>query len=213
MLKKRWFTATALILMTAVGCSDSKKPSDANFKKAINSDLAKTGSACIDLPQGGRFPIAIRVATLNAEKDTVSKLAALERSGLVHSQDVTEVPKGVFSATFTPVKAELVRHFDLTDAGKKDYAQAVGFFAVGEHLCYGHRTVNEIIKWTEPASMLGATVSEVIFTYKVEVDRDWAKAPDIQAAFPEINSTLASAHKSQERAAVVLTNKGWEVSR
>ncbi len=201
----------ALLLLLATGCSSLKKPNDANFRRAINDQLSKSEFACINLPQGGNFPIAVPVAAFSLNQEIVSKLEALQQAGLVQSADVAEVPAGFYGLGFTPGIAQPVRHFTLTGAGQKLYEATQTIPGRRTQLCYGHSSVSQIVKWTEPATFLGTTVSDVTYTFNVQVAQGWAQRLDVQQAFPEIPALLANAENERLSAGLVLTSQGWQV--
>jgi len=52
-------------------------------------------------------------------------------------------------------------------------------------------------------------------THSIKIDNvaDWAKRPDVQAAFPEVKNLIGEeGKKTYKRTALKLTSKGWEAS-
>ena len=86
-----------------------------------------------------------------------------------------------------------------------------GAFGQSGAFCYGHETVDSIVKWTEPAAMGPYTQSEVTYTYRIEDLAPWAKQAQVQQAFGDIRTTVKGISKADETAGLQLTNKGWEV--
>src|ERR1700735_3525891 len=80
-------------LLALIACNSTKKPSDANFTKAINDYLTKHGEACTLI--GRQFPIDIPRSEQSERFGLGPKLAALEQSGLVHASDTTAVVHGM----------------------------------------------------------------------------------------------------------------------
>ncbi len=89
--------------------------------------------------------------------------------------------------------------------------QVPGTFRQANGLCYGQKTVDAIVKWTEPVAAGESSQTEVTYTYKIVNLAGWAERPDVQRAFPIIHATLTGASKTTEIAGLQLTNKGWKV--
>jgi hypothetical protein len=194
---------TALLFLTA--CSNEKKPNDENFKKAINQYLAKHGKACTSI--GRDFPVDVPEAVLKDQYRTGSQMAALEEGGLVHSSDTIAPSSGILGLNLS----RRVRRYELTDEGKKYFQEIPGVFGQTGSFCYGEKTVDSIVRWTEPAPMEGSSKIEVIYTYKIVNLALWAERPDVQHAFGDIRTTLNGVSKANQDAGLQLTNQGWEV--
>lgn len=104
-----------------------------------------------------------------------------------------------------------MRRYELTDQGKQYYRQIPATFGQNGIFCYGQETVDSIIKWTEPATTEGVSLSEVTYTYEIANLAPWAKQSNVQQAFPDLRQTLNEASKANQTADLQLTNKGWEV--
>src|SRR5260370_878216 len=78
--------------------------------------------------------------------------------------------------------------------------------------CSKEKTVDSIVRWTEPMPMEGYTRTEVTYTYKIVNLALWAERPDVQHAFGDIRTTLNGVSKANQDAGLQLTNQGWEVS-
>lgn len=197
----------ALFFLT--GCNNAKKPSNANFTKAINQYLAKRDDACSSL--GQILPVDVTVPEQKEQYGIGTQLAALEKAGLVHSTNTTAVIHGMMDALRGSRPPQPVRRYELTDQGKQYYRQIPATFGQNGIFCYGQETVDSIIKWTEPATMEGATLSEATYTYKIANLASWAKQSNVQQAFPDLLQTLNGASTANQTAELQLTNKGWEV--
>jgi hypothetical protein len=79
-----------------------------------------------------------------------------------------------------------------------------------DELCYGQLSVGRLLRYTRPTTLGGITSSQLQFTYRVDQVAEWAKADDMQRAFPEIGDELHGAGEIQE-VPIVLTHDGWEV--
>jgi hypothetical protein len=202
---------TSLILTVIVafsGCSNEKKPNAANFAKAINQYLAKHGEECTFFAQ--TFPIDVPASELKGQYGTAPQMAALERVGLVRGSNMTAVIRGMMGA-LGPSAPRPVRRYELTDEGEKYFQVKPGVLGQSGAFCYGHETVDSIVKWTEPAAMGSYTQSEVTYTYRIADLAPWAKQALVQQAFGDIRTTVSGISKADETAGLQLTNKRWEV--
>jgi hypothetical protein len=136
-------------------------------------------------------------------------MAVLEAAGLVRSSDTVAV-----AATPNILGAgalRRVKRYEPTQVGKKYLQQAPGIFGQSAGFCYGDKTVDSIVKWTEPVTMGAGSQSEVSYTYKIANLAPWAERPDVQGEFGDIRTTVDGIAKSNEIAGLQLTNQGWEI--
>ncbi len=190
-------------LLTA--CSDVKKPSDGNFSKAIDQYLQKHGKACTWI--GRPFPIDVSESEQKFQYGTGPQMAALERAGLVRSSNIVAATPGLFG----PGSPRPVKRYELTGEGERYFQQSPGVFGQTAGFCYGEKTVDSVVKWTEPMTMGSYSQTTVTYTYKIEDLAPWAKRPDVQGVFGDIRTTVSGVSKSNEIAGLQLTNQGWEV--
>jgi hypothetical protein len=196
-----------LLFLTA--CNDTKKPSEANLTKAIDQYLTKHGEACTVI--GRPFPIDVSESEQRLQSGTSLEMAALEQAGLLQSSNTTAVVHGMLDALRGSTPPQPVKRYELTTEGKKYFQQVPGLFGQTYGLCYGQKTVDAIVKWTEPVTTGASSQTEVTYTYKIVNLAGWAERQDVQRAFPIIHATLTGASKTTEIAGLQLTNKGWEV--
>ena len=191
-------------------CNDAKKPSDANLATAIDQYLSKHGEACALINR--QFPVDVPRSQPKDQYGSESKLAVLEQAGLLHASDTTAVVHGMLDALNGPTRPQPVRHYELTDEGKK-YFRLIPGGVVGQTaaFCYGQKSVDSIIKRADPVPTGGTSQTEVTYTYKVSPLAAWASRADVQQAFPDIKTTVDGASKVNQVAALQLTDKGWEV--
>ena len=201
---KRFFTLGVLGLLIVAGCSNPKKPSNGNFTRAINQALSTRGKACVLI--SGQFPVDVPLSQLTWRKQDVDRLTALENAGLVKSSDTTAVPQG----SFAPEKPQPVKRFDLTDLGKQYLHQQPGFSGSSAGFCYGQEVVDSIVKWNEPATAGGFTVTVVTYTYRLDGLADWAQKPEVVTQYPEVRQELDGARVQQRTMGLQLTNRGWD---
>jgi hypothetical protein len=142
----------ALVLLSA--CNDAKKPNASNFRKAINQYLAKHGEACTVI--GREFPVDVTESEQKLQSDTATQMAVLEQAGLVRSSNTTAVVHGMLDALHGPIPPQPVKRYKITTEGQKYFQKTPGIFGQTTSFCYGDKTVDTIVKWTEPAT--GGTV-------------------------------------------------------
>ena len=196
-------------LLLLAACSDVKTPNNANFTRAINRYLAKHGDACTVI--GRQFPIDVPKADKNDTYGIAPELAALEQAGLVHGSDTTAVVHGMLDAFQGSTPAQPVRRYELTAEGKQHFREVPDIFKQTVGFCYGRKTVDSIIQWTEPITRGAYSRKEVTYTYRIVDVASWAERRDVQHVFPDIRTTVSGASNTDEIATLQLTNKGWEV--
>jgi hypothetical protein len=192
-----------IVLLTA--CDNAKKPSDGNFRKAINQYLENHGKACTWI--GRPLPIDVPESEQKLQSGTGAQMAVLEAAGLVRSSDTVAHTPGILG----PGAPRRVKRYQSTEAGKKYLQQTSGIFGQIVGFCYGDKTVDSIVKWTEPVTMGAGSQSEVSYTYKIANLAPWAERPDVQREFGDVRTTVNGISKSNEKAGLQLTNQGWEV--
>ncbi|MBT9333021.1 hypothetical protein [Paracidobacterium acidisoli] len=196
-------------LITLAACNSAKKPSDTNFTTAINEYLTKHGEACTVI--GRQFPIDLPRSEQNEQYGIGPKLAALEQAGLVQATETTAVVHGMLDPLRGSGPAQPVKRYELTESGRKYFHQIPGTFGQTDGFCYGRKSVDAIVKWTEPAKVGVSSQSEVTYTYKLVDSAPWAQSPEVQQAFADIRTTVNGVSRTTEVAGLQLTSKGWEV--
>jgi len=197
----------ASVLLSA--CNDAKKPSDSNFRTAINHYLVKHGEACTMI--GRQFPVDITESEQRLQSDTAMEMAVLEQAGLVRSSNTTAIVHGMLDALQGPTPPQPVKRYELTAQGQRYFRKTPGILGQTTSFCYGQKTVDSIVKWTEPMTMRAATQTEVTYTYKIADLAPWAERPDVQHEFGDVRTTVDGISKSNEIADLQLTNQGWEI--
>jgi hypothetical protein len=206
---RRFFLVSIVALVLLSACKDAKKPSDSNFRKAINQYLAKYGETCTMI--GRQFPVDITESEQRLRSDAATQMAVLEQAGLVRSSNTTAVVHGMLDAPHGSTPPQPVRRYELTAEGQKYFQKTPGIFGQTTSFCYGDKTVDSIVKWTEPVTMGAATQTEVTYTYKIAYLAPWAERSDVQREFGDVRSTVSGISKSNEIKDPQLTNQGWEV--
>ena len=190
------------------GCGSK---SDANVKDlsdATNAYLAKQGQLCLGIST--KWPVNLQDGDQRAGSVKASEMAALEKVGLVHSQD-TEAEYTTLSGRSAKAK---VRRYELTDEGKKFYREknVVGLGpnkeALGD-ICFGQQTLDKVSKIEGPTKLGDTTGATIYYSYRIDDLADWANNPEIQKVFPGIVGTLNGAGKTTVSQALMLTAQGW----
>lgn len=197
----------SLFLLSA--CNDARKPGNSTFTAAINQYLAIHGKACA--PVDRTFPVDVPRAEENDPYGIGPKLAILAQAGLVRGSDTTAVVHGMLTLLRGSAPPQPVRRYELTGEGEKYFQQIVGALGQTSGFCYGQKSVDSIVKWTEPLTTGPYSQTEVTYTYKLVNLAAWAERPEVQRAFPDIGATISGASKTNEVAGLQLTNKSWEV--
>jgi hypothetical protein len=201
------FSIVALVLLAA--CNDAKKPSDSNFRTAINQYLAKHGDACTMI--GREFPVDVTESEQRLQSDTAMQMAVLEQAGLVRSSNTTAVVHGMLDVLRGPTPPQPVKRYEPTPEGQKYFRKTSGILGQTTSFCYGEKTVDTIVKWTEPVTMGSATQTEVTYTYRIADLAPWAERSDAQREFGDVRATVSGISKSNEIVDLQLTNQGWEI--
>lgn len=194
---------SSMVALTA--CNSAKKPSDANFRMAINQYLAKHGRACTWIGQA--FPVDVSELEQKSPAGTGPEMAALEAAGLVRSSDTVVVTPGVFG----PGTPHRVKRYEPTAEGRRYFQQVAAVLGQSAGFCYGDKTVDAIVKWTEPVKAGPYSQTEVTYTYKIADLAPWAQRPDVQREFGDVRATINGISKSNEVIDLQVTNLGWEV--
>src|SRR6202789_2134566 len=198
-----FFLLAGVVALTA--CDSAKKPSDEDFRKAIDQYLANRGKACTWVV--GSFPVDVLESEQKLQSGAASQMAVLEAAGLVRSSDTIAATPGIFG----PSAPRRVKRYEPTDEGKKYFQQVSVVLGQSAGFCYGDKTVDSIVKWTEPVTMGASSQTEVTYTYKIVNLAPWAKRSDVQREFGDVRTIVNGISKSNEIAGLQLTNQGWEV--
>jgi hypothetical protein len=193
-------------LLALTACNSAKKADDANFTKAINEYLRNHGAACTVI--GRQFPIDLPQSEQIEHFWIEPKLAALEQAGLVQATETTAVVHGMLDPLRGSTPPQPVKRYELTANGKKYFQQIPGSLGKTGGFCYGQKSVDSIVKWTEPATMGTSSQTEVTYTYRIVDPADWAERHEVQQAFSDIRTTINGASKTNEVAGLQLTSRG-----
>jgi hypothetical protein len=180
-----------IALLLAVGC---KKTADntSNYKSAIDGFYSAHPACLWSTPQ--QFPKQVGAS----DDSQNAPFAALVDQGLL-ARTTSEKKIIIIS------KQEI--NYDLTDKGRSAWTADTTQPGYG-NFCYGHRSVSSIDSSTPNNGQPGATTT-VGYHYSFSGVPDWAKAAEVQNAFPNVRTDLAG--DGVANASLLDTNNGWQV--
>ncbi len=195
-LKRTLTTSLCGLLLLTGGCTSRKDPSKANFENAIDSYYSAHPECLWSAPV--RFPMEA-----DPSKDgQTTALDALTDAGLLTR---TAEQKKVFI-----FGSKQVNGYDLSGKGRQAWTadqQQPGY----GNFCFGHRVVTSVDNYTTSGDTQGATVASVDYHFKVTGAPGWADSAEIKTAFPTMAADLAG--QQVDKATLVLSNDGWQVSK
>ncbi|WP_253901053.1 hypothetical protein [Stenotrophomonas maltophilia] len=201
------------------GCGSKTDANERNFGAAMTHYFDRKGALCLNI---NRWPIDLSEMDFRLQKTmeagSVSKMAALEAAGLVRGED-TEVDRVGMWGKPTGAKTR-IRRYTLSDDAEP-FVQEKQVASTGLNgtsidkqvdLCWGKKALGEIVKWEGPMKFGDYQVADITYTYEVKDLAGWARAPEVQAAFPALKSVLDGAGSERRRHTVKLTSEGWEAN-
>lgn len=213
MSKNAILFATVCTLMLSA-CGSKTDANEKNFGTALSQYFEKKGELCLDVK---RWPVDLTEFDLR-QKDTIqtgvaNQMAALEAVGLVTGAD-TDVEGSGFNRGVT----YKVKRYDLTDAAKpyvrEEEAVQIGLNgaqkATQRDLCWAQKALDKVVKWEGPMKFGDYQEASVTYTYKIKNIADWAKKPEVQAAFIGVKTLIEGASTKESKHGVKLTSQGWE---
>ncbi len=188
-------TGTVIALVALASCGNSKSANDANFKAALDKHFA---DHCLFItPSVG---LTAYPATIDSATDT-SRFDALVSAGLLTASQASSEhpgPLGIGTAR------TITKTYSLTDTGRTDFHAGDGGSG---GFCAGHYDVASVDGFTAPTASGGQTVSQVTFT----VDPHWQPWVSNGAVQDRYGAQLATVHRTQDHATLVLMGDGWVV--
>jgi hypothetical protein len=191
------------------GCNSARKPNSTNFTRTIDQYLEKHGQTCTS--PGHEFPIDIPRSAPKGQYGLDPQLAALRAAGLVSEADTTAVVHGMLDTVRGTTPPQPVRRYQPTAEGQKYLREVPAAFGKTGGFCYGQKSVDSVVKWSEPVTADGSSRTEVTYTYNIVNLAAWAERSDIQQSFSDIRATVTGASKMNQTIGLQLTNEGWEV--
>jgi hypothetical protein len=195
--------ATGTIFLLVVSCGSKKDANKGNFLAAIQAELDKE-PVCIvatlpqDAPSG------------NGQMKTLDQLEPLVRASLVKRTE-TMVHRSQFDVMLEDRRPKQIPgyRYELSDLGKKYVMGVRTLTGMLPEICYGKKKVEEVVRFTEPSSARGMTVSQVSYTWKPTDIAAWARDPDIEKMFYTSRFLNAANIPQEAKMDLVLSNDGW----
>lgn len=188
---------------TLAGCSNPSDPNEKNFGAALSQYFVKKGQLCLN--QRRVFPVTVTDMDLKLQQTTqtgtAGQMVALEAAGLV---ECTASGNGRL-CSLTDAAQPFIQEREATSWGVNGSTKVTQI-----DLCWGQKAIDKIVKWEGPMKFGDYQEARLTYTYKLDNTAEWARKPEIQAAFPLVKSTLEGAGSRESKHAVKLTNQGWE---
>lgn len=198
-------------------CGSKTDANEKNFDAALTQYFDKKGKLCLNTK---KWPMDVSEMDLRLQKTlpggTAGQMAALEAVGLVKGVD-TEVEGTDFGGKPNGVKFK-VKRYTMTDAAKP-FAREKDVDSIGLNgkttikqtdLCWGKKALAKVVKWEGPMKLGDYQEASVTYTYKIDQLADWAKKPELQAAFGAVKVIIDSAGTKEAKHGIKLTSQGWE---
>ena len=187
-------------------CNSKTSANEKNFGITVTQYFDKKGTMCLD-PM--KWPVDVYETDMRQQKlypdGVAGQMAALEAVGLARGEDM-DLPGTFVDGKPNGLKVK-VRRYTMTDAAKP-YLRANA--KQQQRMCWGRKLLDKIVRWADPSKVDDHEESAVIYTYKLENVADWAKKPQVKAAFPVLGRTVDGEHTQKEKLYVKLTPQGWE---
>ena len=200
-------TVVGALALLLSACGSPSDLNEKNFRAAIETHLNAAKKLCL-----GRTSWPWRIDVMPTDKGTsaeAKQIAALVDANVIKLVSEKKVYSWL-SRAYDVVDPSLA-YVDSNESASSKFFMA-GTGVIYRDLCYGRRSLDKVIKWVELGTM-GSKISNYVnvkYTYKVNLDADWAKRQDVQAAFSGLASEIANQGKLNQDIALVLSNLGWE---
>ena len=191
----------ALALCCSLACSGPKSATKKNFARAIDRKLAALNPVCIE--NRHTFPASVEADDGYGNR-FLKPLQALKAAGLLES---TETDVRVLTANpFGPRRTRPGFEFKLTAPGRAAWNESRRTF------CFGTASVDQILRFTEPATALGVLMSQVQYTLQMPDRAPWSQVPEVIEQFPALQR-FEKRRTEGETAIAVLTSDRWEIQQ
>ena len=214
---KKTFILAALGITVLTACGSKTDANEKNFGAALTQYLEKKGELCLHTIS---FPVDLSETDIRLQGKQpggiANEILALEAVGLAKAED-TEVQRNGFDGNPTGPKFK-VKRYTLTEAAKPytHEKEVEEFSLTGKSkvkktdLCWGKKALAKVVKWEGPMKFGDYQEARVTYTYKIDQLADWAKKPELQAAFSAVKTIVNDAGTKEDKHTVKLTSQGWE---
>jgi hypothetical protein len=191
----KWTALLSSALILSAGCHGKQEPDTSNFKTVINQNLNPHLECVWSSPV--KFPVQV-----DASNDTETKgFDALTDAGLLTRK--AEEKKRFL------IGSKQVTDYDVSDKGRGVWTVDQSQPGYG-NFCYGHREVASIDTFTTGTNSNGANTATVNYHFDIAGVPDWARSPETQTAFPQIQAALSAPQPAT--ANLVQAQSGWQIT-
>lgn len=194
----------SIAMIALAACSNPKDANKENFGKAIQAYLDTKPALCLYV-SSVRFPFSTPAKGFDKDS-SAEQLNALVNAGLVtrKEQEIkNENPWGIDRDK--KMVPGIV--FEVSEEGKKYFGQEKGLWGTRDEFCTGKWELAGVDNFSEPADMMGATISQVNYRRTMVDADDWANSEELAAAFPGAFHSVKGEVETQD--ILVLANDGW----
>jgi hypothetical protein len=132
---------------------------------------------------------------LNPAASRAGQLKALEAAGLVVSSETTRTVNN---------KPQRMLTYRRTPMGLAS--------SQGASICYARGEFDHLVKWKGPIVLGEYQAAYVYYTVKTTHVEDWAKSPEIQAAFPSTVPIVRGDPAKVRQTVIDLSSDGWDIA-
>jgi hypothetical protein len=203
-----------LTILSLTACGAKTDANEKNFHAAMTQYFDKKGDLCLN---SMRWPVDVTEMDRRLHTSNENQMIALESAGLATGLETEIDIQDFMGSKSSGAKTRVIR-YTLTDAAKP-FAQEKEIDSVGlngkltikqVNLCWGKKAIDKIVKWEGPMKFGDYQEAGITYLYKINNAADWARKPEIQAAFPYVKSILEGAGTKESKHAIKLTSQGWE---
>jgi hypothetical protein len=187
-----------MALMVLAGCGP-KAPTPEDFRHVLQAHF---DNHPICLPVAFTLPADVRAA------DTVFRapLDALVGAGLARVQTTQHQEPSLFGGASHTVD---MRHYELTDTGRKAVRPGRDRFLGGSQVCFARTEIIAVDSISPPPDRaLTAGQARVTFRYRLTDVASWTQHADVRATMPGIGDMLAS-NSGTATDTLTLSDHGW----
>lgn len=214
--KNRLVACAAFGITALAACGSKTDANEKNFGAALTRYFEQAGELCLGT---SNWPVDVSKADRDMQRmfpgGTVDQMAALQIAGLAKAEDI-EVQSKDFGGQPNGFMHKVTR-YTLTEAAKPFVREkevrriGLGGGTIKQaDLCWGRKVLDKIVKWEGPIKFGDYQEARVTYTYKIVDLADWAKRPELQAAYVSVKRLIDGAGTAQDKHGLKLTSQGWE---
>lgn len=217
-LRTRLLPLAAATAVTATACSNPQAPTDANFRKALDPLVRDRFCRPIqvqtmvatpgDEADASLYPIVVPAVANDftapmGDREGRALLDQAVAQGLVSRTGSTR-PARIRNSTAALKPTALITYMPTAKGSPyfrtKSLRMASGPVPLPA-LCIANGRIDQIVRWTDPADLLGRTITEVTYRFSAADLPAWVPAADRKAAATSL----------EEKATLVRASDGWQV--